>query len=116
MLVTLDLIGRAAQGECRQIGASTDPAAVAALAALAQPVPDAIFAAPQPAWLTSAASAADPASDASTTNPAGPADPAELPNPASAADPAKLPDPISAANPAELSTYLASIIDPPLLY
>ena len=117
--VTLDLIGHAAQGEYRQIGASTNPAAVAALAQLQQlahPMTDAITAAPQPAWLTSAASAADLASDASAVNPAGPVDPAELPNPASTADPTKLPNPASTADPTKLSTYLVSFIDPPLLY
>lgn len=63
--VALILIGHAAQGECRQIGASTDPAAVAlaALAQLAHPRSEAIVAAPQPVWLASAASAVDPASD-----------------------------------------------------
>ena len=79
-------------------------AALAQLQQLAHPITDAIAAAPQPAWLTSTASAADLASDASAANPAGPADPAKLPNPIFTVDPAKL------------SIYLISFIDPPLLY
>ena len=129
MSVTLDLIGRAAQGEHRQIGASTDPAAVAALAALAalaqlqqlaHSVSDAIAVVPQPAWLASTASAIDPASDASTTAPTKLSAhlTAEPSNPASAAASVEL----SAHPAAKPSTpnvdppKLPAHIDPPLLH
>ena len=53
MSVALDLIGRAAQGECRHAarGEYRQIGALAQLQQLAHPITDAIAAAPQPAWL-----------------------------------------------------------------